>query len=180
MTTVQSFPPIAAPDATLLILGSMPGRMSLQRQQYYAHPRNAFWTVAGSLFGFAPSLDYEARKKALTDRRVALWDVLRTCTRHSSLDSDIVEASVVANDFVTFFSRHQQLRLICFNGAKAEQSYRRYVLPRLDMTAREIPTVRLPSTSPAHASMSTAQKLNVWREAMTSMGVELAMTSTEE
>ena len=158
---VHSFPPIAAPDATLLILGSMPGRASLLANQYYAHPRNAFWPIMGQLFGAGPDLPYMRRVRALKAAGVALWDVLASCTRLSSLDSDIDEDSIVPNDFVSFLGAHPRIRLVFFNGAKAEASFRRHVLHGLDV--RTLHFERLPSTSPANASWSPARKLKAWR-----------------
>ena len=167
MTTIHSFPPLSRADANVLILGSMPGRMSLQRKQYYAHPRNAFWPIVGELFGFDANLSYRQRRGALEQSRTAVWDVLKTCTRSTSLDSDIIESSIVTNDFNRFFSRHPDICLIVFNGAKAEQVFLRNVIPELDSPQRDIPRVRLPSTSPAHAAMSFDQKLRSWRQALT-------------
>jgi hypoxanthine-DNA glycosylase len=167
MTTIHSFLPISRADANLLILGSMPGRMSLQRKQYYAHPRNAFWPIAGELFGFDANLSYRQRRRALEQSRTAVWDVLKTCTRNTSLDSDIIESSIVTNDFNRFFAGHPDICLIVFNGAKAERVFLRNVISELDSRHRDIPRVRLPSTSPAHAAMSFDQKLSNWRQALT-------------
>ncbi len=166
MTTIHSFPPIARADARVLILGSMPGKRSLERNEYYAHPRNAFWPIAADILGFDVEQDYEARKRALVQSRAALWDVLRTCTRATSLDADIVESSVVANDFAGFLATHRRIGLICFNGAKAEQYFVRRVVPALENLSHRIETVRLPSTSPAHAALSFTQKLEIWRKAL--------------
>ncbi len=162
MATVRSFPPVARPDATLLILGSMPGKVSLQQQQYYAHPQNLFWPIMGELFGAAPGLPYEKRLQRLQSHGVALWDVLKECDRASALDSDIVEATIIANDFAGFFCRHPGIRRIYFNGAKAEQAFRRYVLPGL--STLDIQLQRLPSTSPANASIPLPRKLEDWRQ----------------
>jgi len=90
-------------------------------------------------------------------------DVLKACTRTGSLDSGIVEASIVPNDLGGFLKSHPRIAAIYFNGAKAEQCYRKYVLPDLPDAKARIPMQRLPSTSPAHASMSVAEKLAVWR-----------------
>jgi TDG/mug DNA glycosylase family protein len=158
---VRSFPPIARSNARVLILGSMPGVASLAVGEYYAHPRNAFWPIMGAVFGAGPELPYEARVERLVAQRVAVWDVLKTCFRGGSLDSSIVEDSIVPNDFAGFFAAHPKIERVCFNGAKAEQAFRRYVLPALDV---EMEYVRLPSTSPAHAGMSFAKKLAVWQE----------------
>jgi TDG/mug DNA glycosylase family protein len=87
--------------------------------------------------------------------------VLRSCTRKSSLDSDIVESSIVPNDFVTFFSSHPAIHTVCFNGAKAEASYRKHVLRGLASHV-EISYPRLPSTSPANASIPYERKLAAW------------------
>lgn len=160
---VHSFTPIAAPDATRLILGSMPGKRSLAERQYYAHPQNSFWKILAHLLEFDPTLPYAARCAALTTGRVALWDVLAACTRTSSLDSDIVESSIVANDFAAFLARHRQIRAIYFNGAKAETSFARHVLPSLPSSLQTIARRRLPSTSPAHAAMRFEAKLDAWR-----------------
>ncbi|QID18301.1 DNA-deoxyinosine glycosylase [Nitrogeniibacter mangrovi] len=167
MSTVRSFPPLAAPDATRLILGSMPGRRSLAQVQYYAHPHNAFWKIMGDLLGFDPQTAYERRCEALGAARVALWDVMATCIRPSSLDADIVEDSIVPNDLAGFLTGHPQIGAIYFNGAKAEHSFLRHVLPALNDTQRTIPRHRLPSTSPAHAGMRFEDKLARWREALT-------------
>ena len=99
---VGCFPPVAGNDATVLILGSMPGKESLKQHQYYAHPQNAFWKIMGELVGAHPDLPYPQRLHALTNARIALWDVLETCERQGSLDSDIQNET--ANDFASFFN----------------------------------------------------------------------------
>lgn len=163
MTTVHSFAPIAAPDATRLILGSMPSVASLRAQQYYAHPRNAFWKIIEAILDLEPGLGYGRRCAALTENRIALWDVLKICTRSGSKDSAIVASTIVPNDFATFLKSHPKVTRIYFNGAKAEQMYLRHVLPRLPNSQGSIPALRLPSTSPAHAGMRFAQKLARWQ-----------------
>ncbi len=159
---VHSFAPIADASSQVLILGSMPGKASLLAGEYYAHPRNAFWKIMSELFAIDAAAPYERRVAALQKRRIALWDVLASCTRATSLDSHIDEASIAVNDFAGFFRTHVKIISICFNGAKAEQLYRRHVLPELD-AAGELQYHRLPSTSPAHAALSHADKVEAWR-----------------
>jgi hypoxanthine-DNA glycosylase len=155
---IQSFRPIAAKDARILVLGSMPGRRSLEARQYYAHRQNAFWRILGSLLGFEATAPYAARVRAVRRARIAVWDVLHSCVREGSLDTSI-EAEI-ANDFERFFRAHPGMTHVYFNGAKAEASFRRHVLPGL---ARALRYRRLPSTSPAHASLPFARKLAAWR-----------------
>jgi hypoxanthine-DNA glycosylase len=162
VSRIEGFPPLARPDARVLVLGSMPSQASLARGQYYAHPRNAFWPVMTRLFDLRAT-DYAGRAAELTARGVAVWDVLRACTRPGSLDSAIDEASIVTNDFAGFFRAHPGIRRVYFNGAKAEAVYRRRVLPELAGAAAGLPLARLPSTSPAHASLDLAGKTAAWR-----------------
>jgi len=161
---IRSFPPIAGRNARVLVLGSMPGRASLAARRYYAHPHNAFWRIVGELLGLDPAAPYQARVRALKAARIALWDVLHSCVREGSLDARIEEE--LANDFAAFFRRHPGITKVVFNGAKAEASYRRHVLPALGAT--RLRYSRLPSTSPAHAGMTYARKRRAWRTVLKS------------
>jgi len=158
----QGFPYLAGPDATVLILGSMPGRKSLDEQQYYAHPRNLFWPIMGKLFGFSAELAYEERLELLRSNGIALWDVAHQCIRPGSLDSAIRLPSVITNDFEAFFDTHPQIRAVCFNGRKAADLYQRRVLQELANAYTDLPLYPLPSTSPAHAAISFDKKLAQW------------------
>ena len=159
---IQSFPPVAAENAQVLVLGSMPGVLSLQKQQYYAHPRNSFWKIMGMLFGAEPELDYPSRISRLTAAQVALWDVLQSCEREGSLDSAIQAQTVVVNDFLVFLKQFPDIHHIFFNGQKAGAVYARHVLPMIKPEFPDICYTPLPSTSPAYASMSFAEKLSAW------------------
>jgi TDG/mug DNA glycosylase family protein len=163
MTRVHSFPPTSTVCATRLILGSMPGKASLAAHQYYAHPRNCFWQIMHRVLDVPSTASYEQRCQGLAEKRVALWDVVKLCTRTSSLDSDIVESSIVPNDFEAYLRAHPSISTIFFNGAKAEKTYLRHVRPRLPDRLARIRTVRLPSTSPANASIPLAVKLEHWK-----------------
>jgi TDG/mug DNA glycosylase family protein len=158
------FEPIADSNAGILILGSMPGQESLAAGQYYANRRNAFWRIMSDLLEFDPNASYEARLQALKTARIALWDVLQSCTRAGSLDSHIDAGSITVNDFRSFFRTHANIQAVFFNGAMAESAYRRYVLPAVGCLP--VSYMRLPSTSPAHASLSYEQKLHAWRVAL--------------
>jgi len=159
MPRLHSFPPVSSTDASVLILGSMPGKKSLQQNQYYAHPSNAFWKIMGELVGAHPQLPYRQRLDILRQSGIALWDVLASCERASSLDAHIRNES--ANDFASFFAQHPRITRVFFNGSKAEQCFRKYVEGRQNLPVLEFQ--RLPSTSPAHAGMRYADKLEAWR-----------------
>jgi hypoxanthine-DNA glycosylase len=159
----RCFPPIAMPDAESLILGSLPGQKSLQMQEYYAHPQNAFWKLIARIYGRGSSLPYMQRVEILTANRIALWDVLAAAERPGSLDSSIVHASARANDFESFYRAHPRISRVYFNGRKAEELYRRFVLPELSAEWAALCYVSMPSTSPAHAGMAFAEKLVRWK-----------------
>ena len=161
---LKSFPPVARADAELLILGSMPGEESLRQAQYYAFPQNAFWRIAGALFGFDPALPYPRRLAALKKAHVALWDVVGTCRREGSLDSSIKDA--VPNDLPALLARCPRLKLVACNGGASYAALRRF-FPDFPL-----PVVRLPSTSPAAARLSFARKLEQWRDALEAFAVK--------
>jgi len=157
------FAPIATRNAETLVLGSLPGRKSLETQRYYAHQHNAFWKLIAAIFGSQVNLPYTRRVRILTANRIALWDVLAAACRPGSLDSSIQHASAHANDFAEFFRAHRKIRRVFFNGRKAEELFRRFVLPELGPEFAAIRYECLPSTSPAHAGMPFAEKLERWQ-----------------
>lgn len=161
-TVIHSFPPIADARAEILILGSMASKASLAAGQYYAHPHNYFWPLICELLKLPADTSYLARTKALLANRIALWDVIKSCRRSSSLDADIDPDSIIANDFATFYRAHPKITQVYFNGSTVEKFYRRHVMPSLDKMYINLQYFRLPSTSPANASWSRQRKRQAW------------------
>jgi double-stranded uracil-DNA glycosylase len=160
MSLSRGFPPVANPSARVLVLGSLPGKASLDAQEYYANKQNAFWRIMGDLIDAGPAEPYPHRLEKLQAAGIALWDVIAAGERAGSLDADIVKSSVFVNDFLAFFAVHRHIRHVFFNGAAAEAAFRRHVLPGLPGASLQL--IRLPSTSPAHAACSYAEKLAAW------------------
>ncbi len=152
---ISSFPPFAHPDSKILILGTMPGVMSLTKQEYYAHKQNQFWKIMFSLFGQAPVPEIFSEKvQLLHDNRIALWDVLQHCEREGSLDSNI--KNQVENDIPSLLAMHPKIRTIVFNG---QQSHKFFI--RKFAQIEGIQYLVMPSTSPAH-TMKFEDKRKAW------------------
>jgi double-stranded uracil-DNA glycosylase len=149
------FPPVTRPDTRLLVLGSLPGAVSLAQQRYYAHPQNLFWRLTGAVTGRdLVALGYEARLEALLDAGIGLWDTVAAATRKGSLDADIRlhEASDVAALAATL----PQLRAVAFNGGKSASIGRR------QLAGTGLALLDLPSSSPAYASLPFEKKREAW------------------
>lgn len=158
---LRGFPPVVDERARALILGSFPSAQSLVAGQYYANPRNAFWSITGELFGFEAAVPYGRRLAELQSHGVALWDVLHACRRRGSADAAIDPTTLVVNDFGEFFADYPTISTVYFNGAKAAEFYRRRAV-----SPDEIQYHRLPSTSPAHA-IGRGAKLAAWSVVLT-------------
>ena len=154
-TILAGLPPILDRDTRILILGSFPGEASLMAQQYYAHPRNQFWKLLSSiLHEDLVGLPYPERLARLQAHAIGLWDVIAACERKGSLDAAIRNAR--ANDFAALKKRCPSLTRVCFNGKTSGK-----LAPEFDSAGFE--TVVLPSSSPANAQLSFAQKLALWQ-----------------
>ena len=153
----ESFPPVCASDAKVLIVGSMPGVKSLEAQEYYAHPRNAFWPILFTVFGHEKTDDYAQKKRLIVENSLALWDVAHTCEREGSLDSDM--RKIAFNDFGALFEACPQIRAVLCNGGTAHSLFIK------SGYAQGKAVLRLPSTSPAY-TLSYEKKLHMWREAI--------------
>lgn len=155
MSKVESFHPSIDARSRILILGSIPGVKSIKEQQYYANPRNQFWRIIYSIFSTPLDQDYNDRIFFIRKKGIALWDVISTCYREGSLDSNIENETV--NNFRGLFDNYPNLKLVAFNGTKAFEVYKKRVgfdLTRVDYKL-------LPSTSPAY-TMKFESKLKEW------------------
>lgn len=157
---LSGFAPVIDSRTEILILGSFPGVASLQAQQYYAHPRNQFWRLISALTGEdLVALPYATRLQKLLERRIGVWDVIDVCAREGSLDSAIRSAQ--HNDFQVLKEQCPALRRIGFNGKTSGKQAALFADAGFE-------TFILPSSSPAYAVMTFAQKLAVWRGIMPS------------
>lgn len=156
MTLKRCFPPVVDPQVRLLILGSLPGEVSLQHAQYYAHPQNRFWQLMSEVLGTdLRALDYEARLQALLCRGVGLWDVVAEARRDGSLDSNIRDHA--HNDLAELVQSLPDLGAIAFNGGTAARIGTKVLKNHLDRYR----LINLPSSSPAY-TLSYAEKLRAW------------------
>lgn len=147
--------PVIDAGTRILVLGSFPGAASLAAGQYYAHPRNALWPILSALTGEdLAGLPYAERLPRLLSHGFGLWDVLGACEREGSLDAAIRKPA--ANDFGRLRERCPQLETVGFNGQASGK-----FAPQFEAAGYR--TLVLPSTSPAHASLSLAQKIALWR-----------------
>jgi TDG/mug DNA glycosylase family protein len=150
------FPPVTRPDTRLILLGSLPGAVSLARQRYYAHPQNLFWRLMSAVVArdLVP-LAYEARLEALLDAQVGLWDTVAAATRKGSLDAAIRLHE--ASDLAALARELPELQAIAFNGGTSARIGRKQLG---DGTGLAL--VDLPSSSPAYASLSFEKKEKAW------------------
>ncbi|MGI6697840.1 MAG: DNA-deoxyinosine glycosylase [Clostridia bacterium] len=144
MDRIKCFPPIVDEKSRIIVLGSMPGRESLRKNEYYGHPRNQFWNIIYSLFGREPDEEYEKKVAFLREKGIALWDVIKSCRREGSMDANITCEEV--NDFDWLFGRYPGIRHVFFNGGKAYDTFRK----RVGFKYEGVGYTKLGSTSPAN------------------------------
>lgn len=138
----------------------MPSVASLEKQQYYGHPRNAFWPLLSRLLSFKLNTDYAINVDQVKARNIAIWDVISECERPGSLDSAIVKGSERINPIPELIEKHTGLIRIGLNGGTSAALFKRHCLPDLD--ASRLTIFSLPSTSPANARMTFQAKCEAW------------------
>ena len=152
-------PPIVDEKTKVLILGSMPGKQSLEKQQYYGNRRNHFWPIMGKLLAADIPEDYHERIELLRKHSIGLWDSIESCEREGSLDATI--KNEVPNNFSELFKKYPQIQLVLFNGGKSYDVFKRHVgFDVLDGRASK----KMPSTSPIPGKniKSFDEKVEIW------------------
>lgn len=163
---VHPWPPVEGAQSKVLILGTLPSPASLRDGWYYGHPRNAFWSIMGELYGAHKFLEPERRAEILVNNGFALWDVLKEADVDGSSDAKL--RNPVAQDFNSFLHAHPKIQAILFNGTMAQFLWRQFVDPTIDeaIIKRKVRVFRLPSSSPANA-IAPAVKLAAWKKTIT-------------
>lgn len=153
---IFSFAPIIDESSEVLILGSIPGVKSLEKQEYYGHPQNVFWKIIFELFVENVTDDYQKKLEILKKHKIALWDVIDSCERKGSLDSEIKNEN--ANDILQLLEDYPNIKMIACNGQK---SYKNLI--KILGKNFAIPIVALPSTSPLH-TIPFQNKFEIWKQ----------------
>lgn len=149
--------PIANASTRILILGTMPGDLSLKLNEYYANPRNRFWKIISSITNSKLPDNYTDKTSLLLMNNMGLWDVLKSASRKGSLDNDIKNEK--PNDLEAFIKMHKNLKIIIFNGKVSERLYDKYFIRN-----RKLLYYSLPSTSPANTNFDFNTIYQVWSE----------------
>lgn len=152
-----SFDPISNSETNVLILGTMPGDKSLELNEYYGHSRNKFWKIISTITNNDLPLSYTDKKNLLVKTKIGIWDVAHKANRKGSLDNAIQDEE--PNDLNSFISKHKNLKVIGFNGTKAEALFDRYFTRQTG-----IKYIALPSTSPANTGIDFDSICKVWRQ----------------
>jgi hypoxanthine-DNA glycosylase len=164
-------PPVVDHRSRVLILGSMPGEASLAARAYYAFPRNHFWDIMAALFEFDRNLAYEHRLEQVRQHGIALWDMIASCRRTGSLDAAIDPTSVRSHDIGRLLNEYPSIGAIGFNGREAERQFLRQSPSYSERPAQALLLQVLPSTSPAMASLSFAEKRERWHRFFIAAGL---------
>lgn len=143
---ISGLKPFINEGSRILILGSMPSIASLQDGFYYAHPQNRMWKIIAAIAGVDELKTIEERKQAALKLHLAFFDVIESCEREGSLDSNI--KAVKPNDINSLLLRYPKIKRVITNGNKAKDLFLTY---NHDCKAE---IIHLPSTSPANAVYS--------------------------
>lgn len=156
----QGLAPIVDEETEFLILGTMPGEQSLKLQEYYSNPSNQFWIIISTLFNSGKRfLGYNHKIAALKKNKIGLWDVLNSCIRDGSLDSNIKNATT--NDFGELFGKFPNIHTIIFNG---QDSYT-YFMSTVKLSSCKT-YIQLSSTSSANTHRTLEEKIQEWKSAL--------------
>ena len=147
------FDPIVFNDTKTLILGSFPSIKSFENAFYYAHPRNQFWKLLEAVTGY-PVNNRDQKIWLLKENGLGVWDMVAACERDNSLDTSLSHVKV--NDIPALLERYPSIIKLAFTGKKAQALFEKH------FGDLDIERVYLPSPSPAHASMTFEEKVNIY------------------
>lgn len=146
--------PVYDSNSRILILGSFPSVKSREEMFFYGHKQNRFWKILANIFDEEVPVNIEEKRSLLLRNKVAVWDVIASCSIEGSSDASIKD--VTANDLSIIFETADIKQIFC-NGTKSYELYEKYIENNIGRKA-----VKLPSSSPANAAWSLEKLVKEW------------------
>ena len=143
---IHTIEPVFNQDSKVLLLGTFPSPKSREFGFYYSHPRNRFWPIIADLCSCNIPITKDEKIQFLLEHKIALWDVLQSCSIQWADDSSIQEP--VSNP-IDLLLHNTSVKSIFTTGNKAAALYKTYCLCKTG-----IPAFLLPSTSPDNCRMT--------------------------
>ena len=175
MTTKERLKPIVNDDSEILILGSIPGKKTLDANKnnkgtpkYYCNPTNRFWKIVASLNGKVVPADNDSRVSLLKPLRIALWDVYKSAEGEGSCDNKLRKCKFDFGSILIFLLRHRNIKTVIFNGDKASGVFSKMYQDEMNelLAPRKIVFKSLPSTSNAGTSCTKEVLFEKWQSAL--------------
>lgn len=155
---IYGFEPFVPDGSKILILGSMPSVKSLEQGFYYANKQNRMFKLLAYYYAHQQGksnanlvLDsIELRKTALQALKIAMWDVVDSCERKGSLDSNIKNAHYA--DIISLLKHYPSIKTIVTCGYFASKHFALSTLKDQRYLEKEVSFTHfaLPSTSAAN------------------------------
>jgi len=155
MRVEHPFKPLIFKSSKTLILGSFPSLKSFENSFYYAHPKNQFWKILSEISGY-PANIRDQKVWLIKQCKLALWDIVESCSRENSSDANLKD--IEPNDIEVLLREYPNIKTIAFTSKFALKVYNKH------FSHLDIPTIYLPSPSPAYASMSFESKVQKYKE----------------
>ena len=159
---VHPFKALIHKDSEVLILGTFPSLKSFDNDFYYSHPKNQFWGILSDIFNEVAVTQVE-RKQLLKNNKIALWDIVKSCERKNSSDSNLKNVKV--HDLNLLIEDYKNIKAILFTGKKSLYFYEKYH-KSMDKIIEY-----LPSPSPAYASLSKEEKTKIYKSVFEKIGI---------
>ena len=156
------FKPFVPVNATVLIVGSFPGRDITQKKLseddwFYGTKRNQFWNIISEVYSM--ELKTAAAKKQLfTAKRIAIADIILQARRNAINNSDTNLEVIAYNDkAIKKILAHASFKHIFFTSKFVEKHFLKIFPGITNGTC-------LPSPSPRYARMSMKEKIEIYKK----------------
>lgn len=159
---LSCFEPVVDSKSEILILGTLPGPLSLICNEYYANPQNQIWDILYSVYDLPKDVEYVEKCRFLLTHKLALWDVLKFASREGALDSNI--DNPIPNDFTNFLSKYPNIKCLVFNGATSEKIFKKHNKNIYNsLCHRKVPSS---SPTPGRYVKTLNEKIDEWKNAI--------------